>query len=1133
MRETESSGRPRGRTHTARRVASVVAIGLVSAIAPHPAQPVSGDAEWVEVDYRALVDARRLSHSGEPVALLLDKLGGRPRPAPGQRRADAIYHSLLDPLLEPFAFVLPDVVDAESGSSGPPFIDVGSLWSPGEAQPAWAELVRSRRLLIESDGAGRVRVFAPLGPASRATAALDGSAGAGRRALDEAWPVLRHALSALSAGRDGESRALTVAVHPYDHRPARTRFRVGLVPHRVELENFGPAGDRAPLDFAALTEFLDEGWQIEGGRLSPDGELTLLGSRPRSPPTILGRPVSLADLAVAYRAVFHSAGDEPYMSLDRAHSPHVSLVSYGGRLRDTAIGMVSLLCDIRFKTFSAGVDVLAGEDVRDRVKASIPGFMTHMERFGADPTSSGVLEQQTRLWFYPDSVELTLSPRGDLMALRRARMSAASERVEATTWVSSGQDDPPWTRVTIEGINEEYARLARLFPELGDLDQVVRLLSMFAWLQQAERSGLPIPELDALLSVELPSVPTPRTFPQLLTFNALARTAGQGVTDLFDRSSVGRSLDRLQPSTGVLLPAARRFRRAGTTLDPRQPEQAALVAEFRSLDPATADSTTLDLLAYRAERLLMHRLTLGTLPPDTRSYLTARQTREGGLRVFSLGIGGLDLSMTKAIERASGRAATISFGAGAARASTVTARSGAASAPSEAAPAASRAPRVPPPEWKRDPEGTAQAVARAHGLRSGDAPDTTTVPVPGGKMRMRVASRWTVATGEAAEAGRTIAWEQWWSDLGGPELSGRRVVRVAGGPPVFERVESGRFLRYRLEGQGVSRVARPADAALPLPVSAVADAWPRHHRLRPSELAADDAPLPAGLAVVEIGGEDAVDGVRVPLRMRAGASVDLSTEIPRTALWRAALGPETDPSSGRPLTGFAPLPPQLGAIEQVMLMLPEEYIAAPWTGVVATRPGEEDATRLAEGLGSWSAASADGTSPPAAVVGIDVRVSPRRWSRAPERPVKASLLLPENGFPAVLADVRERLASAWRSGPVLDAPGSESLPPVVVVVSGEPPALLAERVLALAASPALDGRLLAVWSLGGAVRHDLPARILKAGGVVGVGVAQTGLVDLGQVDDDLGAWSAALAARATPDSSGRVDGVPGPFVWFY
>ena len=52
-------------------------------------------AGWMEVDYAALVDTRRLTHSGESVGMVLHQLGGRPYPAPGEGgQDDATAYSL-------------------------------------------------------------------------------------------------------------------------------------------------------------------------------------------------------------------------------------------------------------------------------------------------------------------------------------------------------------------------------------------------------------------------------------------------------------------------------------------------------------------------------------------------------------------------------------------------------------------------------------------------------------------------------------------------------------------------------------------------------------------------------------------------------------------------------------------------------------------------------------------------------------------------------------------------------------------------------------------------------------------------------------------------------------------------------
>src|SRR5262245_42798780 len=84
----------------------------VTAAAWGASQAPDSKPSWLRVDYRSLVDGRKLTHSGEPVAALLEKLGGRPRPPTGTRSDDALAHRLLDPVLEPYAFVLEDALDA-------------------------------------------------------------------------------------------------------------------------------------------------------------------------------------------------------------------------------------------------------------------------------------------------------------------------------------------------------------------------------------------------------------------------------------------------------------------------------------------------------------------------------------------------------------------------------------------------------------------------------------------------------------------------------------------------------------------------------------------------------------------------------------------------------------------------------------------------------------------------------------------------------------------------------------------------------------------------------------------------------------------------------------------------------------
>ncbi|MBP7147415.1 MAG: hypothetical protein KBD01_07705 [Acidobacteria bacterium] len=1071
---------------------------LVARGAPAPAVP-----PWLDIDYGTLVDRRELSHSGETVGQLLRALGGRPVPAGDARPEDRRAHVLLEPLLEPYAFVLPDALDAIGPVPDPPLVEIGALYPPGSAEPAWADLLRSRRFVVESDGRGRVRVFAPWSgdPARAASAAA--SAEASRAAFDGAWPILRHALAAEQRRLGG--RPLEVETRAYVHEPARSLFRLATGAHRRRVEATGPGGSRAPLDLAALRRFLARGDRLEGARLDGDGTLRLLGSEGPGPATLLGRPLALADLAVAYRAVFHGGLGEPYMSLDRDHAPQRSLVTYGGRLRDTGLGLVSLSSDIRFKTFSLGLDITTGRDLRDDIRAQLPGFRTHLERFAADPASQGVLGQQTRLWFYPDQVDLTLSAAGDVLVVRRARMSAASERLGAA---GAAPADPPWTRAIVDAVNADYDALARMFPELGELDQLARLLALFAWLKQAEAAGLAVPELDALLALELPAEPTPRVFPQLLAFNALPPVGAAGAVDVLDQVPVGEALDRLAPAPGRPLPAARRLRRALAALDERSAEQAATAREVAAAAAGGPPEDEVDLLATRAERARMRQLVLASLAPDLRRRVLARESAGEHLRVFGLGIGGVDLGMGQALARARGRDQRISLG-GIGR---------------PAGPAASDAPRpaasspAPRPEWGRDPDGLPAPVLPAHGLepaaavRRDGALERAVSVFPGG---------W-VARGSHGTAAGAVRWTEVVTGALGPDARSRRVIAGAQGPArEIERVESGRWLRYRVELRDARATVVAGGDGLPVPAALA---------LAPPRAPAEAGPVPAALALLEVVERDpgAGSGPEAPVtvRLRGAGGADVTAPMPRPVLERLVLGHAADVTPDKPLPGFSRLPPGLDAARTVMALADPRQVLPPWSGEVPPLAGEEDPLTLGRALADWWASDPE---PRAAVAGVDPARSPARWEAAPRPGPDALLLLPDGAFPPPWGVLADEIRRAWRGASAPALPEGP-LPPLVLLLSAEAPDAFAARAARVAADPRMRGKLLAAWPLAAPCRQDLPARLLEDGNLAGFGLAAPRVAGRSRVPQLVGAFGRGLAAAA---GARRVEQVPSPFFWFF
>jgi hypothetical protein len=257
----------------------------------------------------------------------------------------------------------------------------------------------------------------------------------------------------------------------------------------------------------------------------------------------------------------------------------------------------------------------------------------------------------------------------------------------------------------------------------------------------------------------------------------------------------------------------------------------------------------------------------------------------------------------------------------------------------------------------------------------------------------------------------------------------------------------------------------------------------------------------------------------VSVRLRVADGREKVASVPRSIVQRLVRGRAIDLTPDRPLPAFTPATDVLGATSALMVFQSDDETRAPWSGPIVPRPGEEDGARLAAALSSWW--SADPGSTARAVVGTDKAASPGRWERAPRLNGKLSVTAPESAFPGQSQALRTGLQG------FSDAPGS----PLVVVVSAESPGVLGRRLRAIASDPSSAGVTLAVASLGGPLRADLPAALLGEGRLAGLGVYDAGPVGLSKSIEEI----ARFAKAATGDTSKgrRVEELPGPFTWFY
>ena len=393
---------------------------------------------WMRVNYRGLVDLDQLTQSGQTI-----------RAAISEGVKDGYQKGQLQPFLDQFSRLLPQALEtAEGGPNDTPRTSVVDELPSDSPHPAWAALLKGGRLVVTDDGNGVASVFA-LGNDAK-------------QAYDSSYGVVRHILAALlpSGGQP-----LKVRVYAYQNDYANCELKLCLERFEIEATDFPLPPGKAPLDLDSLRDFFSQGAELAGGSIDSKSNLILVG-RKGEKQTLASEPVELADLAVAYRAVFHAGDNQAFISLDRHSNPTLVNVNFGGFLEDTRIGLVVLEADKRFKTITSGLDPTSFADLRNDIRASVPDFASVSERDLTLPDDGRRGWQGTRFWYYPDSVEIEASLDYRQGAIAKAQFTADAERSREDFGSSVEFDQAkkarlsPSIRMNIEDLNRNYATYA-------------------------------------------------------------------------------------------------------------------------------------------------------------------------------------------------------------------------------------------------------------------------------------------------------------------------------------------------------------------------------------------------------------------------------------------------------------------------------------------------------------------------------------------------------------------------------------------------------------------------------------------------------------------------------------------------
>ena len=460
----------------------------------------STPSNWISISYGGLVDKNLFTHSGETVGAVITQIP----------QYDDEFQGLVQPYLEPFSVLCHDVLLAINGPDTLPFVNIVNHYPVGSEQPAWAALFREGHHQLYYSPT-KIRLF------------LKGISA--KQSFESNKSIARHAIRDVISSEATEIDTVEVFVFANDY--ATTTIKLNTIPASYSIGDLDLGPERRSIDLDAIAEFLDEGVILEAVEVDQNNDLYFYGKASEKQ-TLAGATLSIADLAVIYRSVFHYGNNSPYISLDKHEDNRYAKVNFGGHLENTHAGHVVLEADKLFKALSTGIDPNTHRVIRDRITKAVPDFLTQAERKLSMDIDTG--QTELRYWFYPDSIGTVTD--GSIGAVLTNQFLADVERMDRPINVSNA------VRHTIGHLNNYFDQYERAFRTFQELSTVGRIMALVNWLHGMDISGRV--ELDELLSVKLPAFETPKRTKKMLALTAAAypKSSFLGSIDIRSNSKV-------------------------------------------------------------------------------------------------------------------------------------------------------------------------------------------------------------------------------------------------------------------------------------------------------------------------------------------------------------------------------------------------------------------------------------------------------------------------------------------------------------------------------------------------------------------------------------------------------------------
>lgn len=424
---------------------------------------------WITIDYSNLINKSTITHSGETVGEVINKI---------PQYTDNLK-GLVQQYLEPYSILCHDALLASTKPDTLPLVNILTHYPEGSEQPAWAELFREGHYQLYYN-THKIRIF------------LKGDKA--KDSFDRYQSVIRYPIKDLIESKN--TSIATVEVYVFKNDYAKTKIRLNTIPEIINVSQLDLSPKRKSIDLASIEEFLSKGVILEAIEVDNNNDLYLYG-RIANHQTIAGHTLSLSDIAIIYRSIFHYGNNAPYISLDKHEDNRFAKVNLGGHLENTRPGSVVLEADKLFKTLGSGLDPNTHKVIIEKITRKVPGFLTEDERNILENVDEG--RTQIRYWFYPDSIGTVTN--GSIGAILTHQFLADIERMDAP--LSPGLA----VRKTINHLNKHYDQYEKAEETYQELSTIGRIMALINWLK-----GMNINErieLDEFLSVELPAYKTP------------------------------------------------------------------------------------------------------------------------------------------------------------------------------------------------------------------------------------------------------------------------------------------------------------------------------------------------------------------------------------------------------------------------------------------------------------------------------------------------------------------------------------------------------------------------------------------------------------------------------------------------